>query len=1481
MSAGNDITVDAFNYTGEYINATFDTVVEAIEAEKEYNILLWGPFVLIPACILGARLIKYLYKLHQSIKYGYDEDLLDDPLRQLGLAQLGLSINRGYDDLNDIRKIRKEQRKLENRINRKDRKSDQPPESKHEKKIPEATGVSAFIARPLFLAENYLAAFHLQTQKTWMDHFSPEAIRRWFDSSTFGRFWMMFQVLCTFVSIINYVFLTYAIQNEERTFIKFLDVALAAVFLADYSISLYIADDRLAFYFNYSSMIDLISIVPPFIYLIVRDHSQFIWFLGLLRILRASRILRTYRLLSFQETEETRELTIVALTFCNFIFLSASIINALETINMNKQSSPSLTYWHDSLYYIMVTFSTIGFGDLTPSSTASRVVVMILIVFVIIYVPVQTTRMTEIYYSSSPYQRAKYTPSKSLAHVILSGSVSYTGIVDFCKEFFAADDSSNVVILSQSLPGLPIRKLLRHPMYRNRVHYLCGSALSAGDLKRAGAKYATALFLINEPIDTATGAPSHEDEQIRVTRGADAEILMQALVAKKIYPGIPIIGEVLDIRSQDLSTHCGCDRVLCSDKFKMAILARECLVPGFLTLALNIISTYSNEQSPFHETEPWMYEYTLGASNQIFSFKIPPGLSMLKWEEVVESVFKTFNVTIFAVVSLGGPQIGKLRLNPGREYVTRGDDVLFCLTNGGDEVVLRLSIQFKDQMPREQLEMLELDAELSDKLTPITAVIPGSVESLEGERAPLNEAVKPVGLGSSESIAELQGHIILCGNVSARGIRHFVHSIRKAEADYQATLAVGSAHHTIKIVCLMEATTDATTGSGNEGDTGIWADILNDGNVKIVKGTPLKKTSLVICGIAKCRRIVIFSTPIAAPTKSDNANILPDASSIFIIKMIQEEWPAVNFTVELVSGLNVRYFGAKQRAIEWDTDNLRMQSILNNYTLSIHDRISLYKKIRQRGADHEGFLWQLYRFIWPAAVDKNMSSSRQYLPVPRSTTPIPKSNAPSDDTSDNKPMLVDSTEPSPEEGPTGKASSSVSGAYLQKLVEEAELNESGFHPFLSHHFDKNFAQGRVIPVSFLHSLLAQSYFRPYVGDIVSALASCVTQIRVPAKYHGRKYSDLLTYLLKRDMIPLGLYRLSNRGEGKSGKGKGTGYGMEGEGRSKYVYTNCRGFDVVDQEDLVSAFYVGYADDSESIDSIMRKFNELEALKVEVAQAKTRQPVSDQGASSSLVSEDPAASADGGDVELGQRELEELFRRTSKGVNVKQLVSNPHVMQQIIMDEEGSWSGGEAEEDDYYWEEGDSDNDELAALELPGELGLSDTKPAPRKRKRRENATATADNNSSIGAKVSKQARNKAGIIQAFQSGSSKAQLPCARPDPTKPIHIRIPKPLARAWGRPIELLSAPEGQEPVATKFKSLRASILDPSVLETVAQTCKNAIVVYMDPPLCLDSDRVDGKREDGRITTSELAKLDIPSLIKAGFLFIWAEKEFTPKIL
>lgn len=314
--------------------------------ERFYNLILWLPFVLIPLSIIFVRVIKLTWKIYRARQIGKENELLKDPL-----AELGLSLQTDFAKQRKIKRIKREQEDYKAWVE--NEKAATKRADVEMSTIEESEQGLAGIKQK---ADVYFAQLR-QTRQTWLDKLSPEAVRRFFSATKYGRIWMFFQVFCTTVSIVNYVLLTYSIGREDKKAVKRIDVALAAAFAVDYAIGLYTADDRLRYYFDLSSLADLISIVPPFVYLYVNESTSYVWFLGVLRILRASRILRTYRLVSYQESEVRREFTILGLTFINFLFLSASIINALEVVQSEKDFKPaSLRNWHDCLYYIMVTF---------------------------------------------------------------------------------------------------------------------------------------------------------------------------------------------------------------------------------------------------------------------------------------------------------------------------------------------------------------------------------------------------------------------------------------------------------------------------------------------------------------------------------------------------------------------------------------------------------------------------------------------------------------------------------------------------------------------------------------------------------------------------------------------------------------------------------------------------------------------------------------------------------------------------------------------------------------------------------------------------------------------------------------------------------------------------------------------------------------------------------------------------------------------
>ncbi|KAI9326841.1 hypothetical protein BDR26DRAFT_843377, partial [Obelidium mucronatum] len=311
---------------------------------------------------------------------------------------------------------------------------------------------------------------------------------------------------------------------------------------------------------------------------------------------------------------------------------------------------------------------------------------------------------------------------------------------------------------------------------------------------------------------------------------------------------------------------------------------------------------------------------------------------------------------------------------------------------------------------------------------------------------------------------------------------------------------------------------------------------------------------------------------------------------------------------------------------------------------------------------------------------------------------------------------------------------------------------------------------------------------------------------------------------------------------------------------------------------------------------MKKFDALEKLKEEVISSttnssndETKIAIADvaQGTdTTTFESKSPApcsstgirqeSAADG----LGERELEELFRRTSKAT-VRELTSHAYSQQKLFEELVGNDENDEDDGDAYEWEnEGDSVSGESNNVYMDDEREA-----IPQTKRRRRQQTKDKQPQEAKQGHAETKTRSKQAVLQALQSGSSKPPLPCTRPDPDKPIHIRIPNALSRAWGRTIEPFIQPVPvvhETHASNEYKTIRISILDPKSVPLIKMACPNPLVIYMDPPLCPERD-VDHNRNhtDGRITVKELAKLKIPSLIQSGFLFIWAEKEFTPDIL
>ena len=69
--------------------------------------------------------------------------------------------------------------------------------------------------------------------------------------------------------------------------------------------------------------------------------------------------------------------------------------------------------YHDALYFLMVTVSTVGYGDISPQTVPGRMIIIMMISVFLLQIPVITNKLAEAFSQFSFYERAIYRPKRS------------------------------------------------------------------------------------------------------------------------------------------------------------------------------------------------------------------------------------------------------------------------------------------------------------------------------------------------------------------------------------------------------------------------------------------------------------------------------------------------------------------------------------------------------------------------------------------------------------------------------------------------------------------------------------------------------------------------------------------------------------------------------------------------------------------------------------------------------------------------------------------------------------------------------------------------------------------------------------------------------------------------------------------------------------------------------------------------------------
>uniref|UniRef100_A0A8C7SI73 RCK N-terminal domain-containing protein n=1 Tax=Oncorhynchus mykiss TaxID=8022 RepID=A0A8C7SI73_ONCMY len=298
------------------------------------------------------------------------------------------------------------------------------------------------------------------------------------------------------------------------------------------------------------------------------------------------------------------QVLILICTLLCLVFTGACGIQHLE-----RASNQNLTLFN-SLYFCIVTFSTVGYGDVTPHIWPSQLLVVILICVALVVLPLQFEELAYLWMerqkSGGNYSRHRAQTEK---HAVLCvSSLKIDLLMDFLNEFYAHPRLQDyyVVILCPTEMDIQVRRVLQIPLWSQRVIYLQGSALKDTDLMRAKMDDAEACFIL-----------SSRNEVDRTA--ADHQTILRAWAVKDFAPNCPLYVQILKPENKFHVKFA--DHVVCEEEFKFAMLALNCVCPATSTLVTLLVHTSRGQEGQL-SPEQWQRTYGRCSGNEVYHIRL-------------------------------------------------------------------------------------------------------------------------------------------------------------------------------------------------------------------------------------------------------------------------------------------------------------------------------------------------------------------------------------------------------------------------------------------------------------------------------------------------------------------------------------------------------------------------------------------------------------------------------------------------------------------------------------------------------------------------------------------------------------------------------------------------------------------------------------------------------------------------------------------
>ncbi|XP_022619329.1 calcium-activated potassium channel subunit alpha-1 isoform X13 [Seriola dumerili] len=678
-------------------------------------------------------------------------------------------------------------------------------------------------------------------------------------------------------------------QNFYKDFTLQIDMAFNVFFLLYFGLRFIAANDKLWFWLEVNSVVDFFTVPPVFVSVYLNRSWLGLRFLRALRLIQFSEILQFLNIL---KTSNSIKLVNLCSIFISTWLTAAGFIHLVENSGdpwENFQNSQSLSYW-ECVYLLMVTMSTVGYGDVYAKTTLGRLFMVFFILGGLAMFASYVPEIIELIGNRKKYG-GSYSAVNGRKHIVVCGHITLESVSNFLKDFLHKDrDDVNVeiVFLHNISPNLELEALFKR--HFTQVEFYQGSVLNPHDLARVKIESADACLIL---ANKYCADPDAED----------ASNIMRVISIKNYHPKIRIITQMLQYHNKAHLLNIPSwnwkegDDAICLAELKAGFIAQSCLAQGLSTMLANLFSMRSFIEI---EEDTWQKYYLEGVANEMYTEYLSSAFVGLSFPTVCELCYVKLKLLLIAIEYKSEQRESRSRkrilINPGNHVKMQEGTLGFFIASDAKEVKRAFFYckachdDITDPKRIKKCGCKRLEDEHPSTLSPKKKqrnggmrnspncspkmmsrhdplLIPGNeqIENMDMNVkrydstgmfhwCPSKDIEKVILTRSEASMTVLSGHVVVCifGDVTSAlvGLRNLVMPLRASNFHY----------HELKPIVFV-GSLDYLRRE--------WETLHNFPKVSILPGTPLSRADLRAVNINLCDMCVILSA---------NQNNIEDAS---------------------------------------------------------------------------------------------------------------------------------------------------------------------------------------------------------------------------------------------------------------------------------------------------------------------------------------------------------------------------------------------------------------------------------------------------------------------------------------------------------------------------------------------------------------------------------------------------------------------------